>query len=186
MSGPLSLVSLTYSVDLMLRTNRDTIPENWNDRARPILFSEPNHGPFFCFSRQKITGSEHYPLSASLPPMTEEQAEALDLVHFIAEEHGMRARLERGDILLYNNLALLHGREAFRDVEPDMSGEARRRHILRLWVRNEELAWQTPQHLAREWHQVYGDSERRSKAHWRIRPEATAEDRVVGHKFTCS
>ena len=118
--------------------------------------------------------------------MSEEQAEALDMVHFLAEKHGMRARLERGDILLYNNLAVLHGREAFRDVEPDMASEARRRHIMRLWVRNEALAWQTPGPLAREWHQVYGDSERRAKAQWHIRPEDTDKDRVVGHKLTCS
>ena len=108
------------------------------------------------------------------------------MVHFVAEKHGMRMRLERGDILLYNNLAVLHGREAFRDVETGNIGEARRRHILRLWVRNERLAWKTPDPLAREWHQVYGDSERRAQAQWRIRPEDTDEDRVVGHKFTCS
>jgi hypothetical protein len=114
--------------------------------------------------------------------MTEEQAEALDMVHYIAEEHGITMTLKSGDMLFYNNLAVLHGRNAFTDAE---TGD-HRRHILRLWVRNEERAWQTPKELAREWHLVYGESERRARAHWRLRPEDTDKDRVIGHKMTCS
>ncbi|PSN59647.1 Clavaminate synthase-like protein, partial [Corynespora cassiicola Philippines] len=118
--------------------DKDKTPAVWH--ARPILFREPNHGPFFCFSRQKITGSEHYPLSPTLPAMSEEEAEALDMVHYIAEDHGLTMSLRPGDMLFYNNLAVLHGRNAFTNNETG----THRRHILRLWVRNEEHAWQTP------------------------------------------
>ncbi|KAF2761734.1 Clavaminate synthase-like protein [Pseudovirgaria hyperparasitica] len=160
--------------------DKDKPPEVWH--ARPILFGEKEHGPFFCFSRQKITGSEHYPLSQSLPAMSEEQAEALDMIHYVAEETGITMSLKPGDMLLYNNLGVLHGRNAFTDAEV---GD-HRRHILRLWVRNEERAWDTPEELAREWHLVYGDSVRRARAQWRMRPEDTEKDRVIGHKSTCS
>jgi hypothetical protein len=154
-------------------------------RSRAILFPEPTHGPFFCFSRQKITGSEFYPLSPTLPAMSESQAEALDLVHWVAEKHGLVMRLDPGDVLLYNNLALLHGRNAFTDSNAGNTMKGRR-HILRLWVRNEGRAWKTPEGLVPDWHSVYGDSERRARAHWRIRPEDTDKDRVIGHKATCS
>lgn len=159
---------------------RDKPPLEWN--ARPILFPERKHGPFFCFSRQKITGSEHYPLSPSLPAMSEEQAEALDMVHYVAEDHGLTMTLDPGDMLFYNNLAVLHGRTAFKDAD---TGD-HRRHIIRLWVRNEEHAWETPPALAREWHLVYGESERRARAQWKINPEDIERDRVIGHKMTCS
>jgi len=161
--------------------HRDKPPAVWT--ARPILFPEANHGPFFCFSRQKITGSEHYPLSPTLPAMTEEQAEALDAVHYAAEECGITMTLDPGDILLYNNLGVLHGRNAFND---DAQSGEHRRHILRLWLRNEDLAWQTPPGLERDWFLVYGESERRGRAQWRMRPEDTDRDRVIGHKMTCS
>ncbi|CAO2655440.1 Nn.00g105040.m01.CDS01 [Neocucurbitaria sp. VM-36] len=160
--------------------DKDKPPIVWN--ARPILFPESKHGPFFCFSRQKITGSQHYPLSPTLPAMSEEQAEALDMVHYIAEEHGIVMTLEPGDMLFYNNLAVLHGRNAFTDTD---TGD-HRRHIIRLWVRNEEHAWETPAELAREWHLVYGESERRARAQWKINPEDVEKDRVIGHKMTCS
>lgn len=35
--------------------------------------------------------------------MTEEQAEAFDLIHFVAEKHGLAMSLGPGDILLFNN-----------------------------------------------------------------------------------
>ena len=161
--------------------DKDERPQAW--APRPILLPEPNHGPFFCFSRQKITGSENYPLSSDLPPMTEEQAEALDAVHYAAEKHGLKMRLRKGDVVFCNNFALLHGREAFRDVA---SEGKEMRHILRLWARNESLAWKTPEALKGDWFSVYGDSERRERAQWRIRKEDTDRERVIGHKQTCS
>ena len=142
---------------------------------------EPEHGPFFCFSRQKLTGSDNYPLSPTMPAMTDSQAEALDMVHFTAEKHGLKIPLQRGDMMLYNNLAVLHGREAFRS--PKMSDN--KRHVLRLWLRNEKMAWQTPLGLARDWYRVFSDSQRRKRAHWTIRPEDTDEEQVIGHKSSC-
>jgi len=114
--------------------------------------------------------------------MTEAQAEALDMVHFVGEKHGVEMKLDPGDMLLYNNLALLHGRKAFTDVNV---GE-HKRHILRLWVRNTDLAWKTPDGLTRDWFLVYKESDRRGKAHWMVRVEDTDRDRVIGHKMTCS
>ena len=98
--------------------------------------------------------------------MTEVQAEALDVVHFTAEKHSLKVLLQRDDMVLYNNLAVLHGREAFAD--PKMSDNGR--HILRLWLRNRDKAWQTPLGLAKDWYRIFGDSQCQNGAHWTIRP----------------
>ena len=114
--------------------------------------------------------------------MTEAQAEALDMIHFFAEKHTIVVKSEPGDILLCNNLALLHGRKAFTDAASDNH----KRHIMRLWLRNEEHAWHTPKGLERDWSLVYGNSERRARRQWMIRPEDVEKERVIGHKITCS
>lgn len=98
------------------------------------------------------------------------------MVHFTAEKHGLKLHLQCGDMMLYNNLAILHGREAFVGPKTSKNG----RHLLRLWLRNKELAWQTPLGLARDWYQ------RQRRVHWTIRPEDTEKDQVVGHKKTCN
>ena len=51
----------------------------------------------------------------------------------------------------FNNLGLLHARESFID------GENGKRHMIRLWVRNDELAWKTPECLQDRWEAHYGD-----------------------------
>lgn len=114
--------------------------------------------------------------------MTEAQAEALDLVHFVAEKHSIEVKSAPGDMLLCNNLALLHGRKAFTDATPN----DHKRHVMRLWLRNEKRAWQTPKGLEKGWSLVYGDSERRHRAQWMFRPEDVDKERVIGHKITCS
>ncbi|OCK79232.1 Clavaminate synthase-like protein [Lepidopterella palustris CBS 459.81] len=152
-------------------------PAYWNNRA--ILFNFSGYGPGFCFSRRPITGSPTSPRSPGVPPMTEVQAEALDMVHFTAVKHQISMRLQRGDIQLINNLAVFHARNGFRDK----IGE--QRHIIRLWLRNEELAWKTPEGLKRTWFEKYGESERRKIAKWNIEPGASRE-RVIYRSDSCS
>lgn len=113
--------------------------------------------------------------------MTHEQAEALDMVHFTAEKHLVSLQMERGDMQFLNNLAAFHGREAFTDNE----STEQKRHMLRLWLRNEEYAWGTPEALKDSWFSIYGNSERMSKACWRIDATDVEKQHVVTRKFTC-
>jgi hypothetical protein len=66
---------------------------------------------------------------AGAPKMTAAQDEALDLLAEIAEETCMRFRLEKGDMLFFNNHITYHGREPFDD---DVT-TAQDRLLLRLW-----------------------------------------------------
>lgn len=82
--------------------------------------------------------------------MTELQAEAIDLVHFTAAKQALVFKQRRGDMILINNFAVFHGRNGFEDVGTE------KRHILRLWLRNEEKAWSIPDCLRRSWEEIYG------------------------------
>lgn len=111
--------------------------------------------------------------------MTEEQAEALDMVHFIGMKHKLEISLKPGDIQLINNLAVSHARNDFSNTNE------KQRHIMRMWLRHEGQAWHTPEALKESWFRVYGNSEVRSVAHWNMNPSADRE-RVISRKFTCS
>jgi Taurine catabolism dioxygenase TauD, TfdA family len=162
---------------LLLYIYRHQTPAFWNTRG--ILFNFENKGPGLCFSRRPITGSPTSPRTPGVPPISEVQAEALDMVHFLAVKHKLTMRLERGDIQLINNLAIQHSRNHFTD------SDTQRRHIVRLWLRNEELAWKTPDGLKKTWFEKYGNSERRKRARWNIEPGATRE-RVLFRSDSCS
>jgi len=114
--------------------------------------------------------------------MTESQAEALDFLHFTAEKHSLTFRLQPGDILFANNLALLHSRGEYTE---SAQGE-HKRHLLRLWLRNEELAWQLPEALGQDWFDVYGDeSERRARAFWTIGADDLDMGQFLSPVTTC-
>lgn len=69
-------------------------------------------------------------------PLTDAQIEAMDLLDQLARAPEMRIhfRLRPGDLLLVNNLVVLHARTQFEDhVEQD-----RRRHMVRLWLESFE------------------------------------------------
>jgi len=70
--------------------------------------------------------------------------------------------MEPGDIRFINNLGLLHGREAFHDEQD------RKRHLVRLWLRNETEAWPLPPALRLAWARVFDDTERQEI--WEIEP----------------
>ena len=65
-----------------------------------------------------------------VPPFTEAQREALDLVLTVAEEVSLKMDFDVGDIQLLHNHVILHARTEFEDyAEVD-----RKRHLLRLWL----------------------------------------------------
>ncbi|KAM7187469.1 hypothetical protein V8F33_011209 [Rhypophila sp. PSN 637] len=97
---------------------------------RPILlpFGE-NHGPSFFYSRRPLTGSPVAPRTVGIPPMTERQAEALDMVHFTAVKCQLKFEARRGDIICVNNLAVMHAREGFTDFDEGFHSEDDQKHV---------------------------------------------------------
>ncbi|KAH6665532.1 hypothetical protein B0J14DRAFT_606306 [Halenospora varia] len=124
--------------------------------TRPLLFHSPAQGlsperVIIQYARRGFTGFLHLPRSQDIPPITEEQAEALDALHFLAEKFSLTLDFQKGDIQFVNNVAIFHARDGFVD-EP-----GKERHLLRLWLRDPELAWETPGLLQERWDELYKD-----------------------------
>ncbi|PPQ82715.1 hypothetical protein CVT26_001034, partial [Gymnopilus dilepis] len=125
--------------------------------TRPLLYFE-DEKIIIQYARRIFTGFLGLPRSEGIPPITEAQAEALDTIHYLAEKYALGLSFEKGDIQYINNLSIFHGRDGYVD-KPD-----KKRHLLRLWLRNEELAWKLPHQLEPTWKKLYysatPDSER--------------------------
>ncbi|CAH0051838.1 unnamed protein product [Clonostachys solani] len=121
---------------------------------RPLLYHQPpkDGDPerlIIQYARRAFTGYWGLPRSADIPAITEAQAEALDALHYAAEKHAVALELKAGDIQFVNNLSIFHARGGFKD------SEEKQRHLVRLWLRDEELAWKTPAPLQDRWDKVY-------------------------------
>ncbi|KAH8690563.1 hypothetical protein BGW36DRAFT_388972 [Talaromyces proteolyticus] len=124
--------------------------------TRPLLFhtaptaSAPER-VLIQYARRSFTGYQSLPRSTDIPPITEAQAEALDALHFLAEKYAVGLDFRAGDVQYVNNLSIFHARDAFTDTPENQ------RHLLRLWLRDEENAWPTPDRLGDVWKRVYAD-----------------------------
>ncbi|RDB24020.1 hypothetical protein Hypma_008647 [Hypsizygus marmoreus] len=126
----------------------DSFGVNPSYKTRPLLYHEDGHA-IIQYSRRHFTGYGSHKRSPDIPPITEAQAEALDAVHFLAEKYSLGLNFQKGDIQYINSMGLLHSRDAFRD-DPEYT-----RHLVRLWLRNDELAWKTPGPLEPIWKKLY-------------------------------
>lgn len=117
----------------------------------------------FSFSRRAFTGTEAWSRPAGIPQLSETQAEALDAVQFAAERNQLELVTQPGDLQFINNLAVLHSRQAFED-----DGQSHR-HLVRLWLRNDEMAWALPQPLQLAWDRVFADDVDREQR-WALEP----------------
>jgi len=117
-------------------------------------------------SPQPCTASSSSAQSSSSPavqPITPQQREALELVQQIAEKHQLELVMQRGDLAFINNFALLHARDGFVDTD-----EAHTRYLVRLWLKNDELAWSLPPVLHRGNVATFDPTARQV---WNIMPE---------------
>lgn len=147
--------------------------------TRQLLHNFNMHGPGFSYSRRPLTGAPFSPHSPGVPAMTEVQAEALDMVHFTAKAHQLAIKLERGDMEIFNNFAMFHARNGFVD---DGSST---RHMVRLWLKSRQFAWDTPKALEETSWDIYGNTEHRAIGKWDVH-RAPPINRVLTKKMGCS
>jgi hypothetical protein len=116
------------------------------------------------FSRRPLVGNASSPRTPDIPDLSGSQIEALNMVQTVAEQHAVSMKLKPGDMLFWNNLALLHSRSGFTD-SPE-----RRRHLLRLWLRNAESEknWPIPLDLQAAWSEAFDHAGRPQS--WPIEP----------------
>lgn len=144
-----------------------------NTMLRPILYPSSTSRPLMLFSRRNLTGCYQTQRSASAPNLSDRQIDALDAIHFAAQKHAFSIPQRKGDIILFNNMAVLHARENFQE-QPQMSdGESGPalpshssssaavmpddRHLMRLWLRDRRRGIRIPNELRHIWEIVYGE-----------------------------
>lgn len=94
------------------------------------------------FNRYMLIGRPpHTPRADNLAVCTPEQIDALDMIQELAEKYQLVLDMQPGDMTYTNNWAILHSREAFHD-DAEHS-----RYLVRLWLKNEKLAWELPECL---------------------------------------
>ncbi|KAL2437195.1 Taurine hydroxylase-like protein SAT17 [Exophiala dermatitidis] len=145
--------------DLIETLSQDWIADNFGKpgqpyTGRPLLFFQPASADkpervILQYARRTFTGFGALPRSKDIPPITEAQAEALDALHFLGEKFNVGLDFRKGDIQYVNNLAVFHARDGFEDTAEQQ------RHLLRLWLRDPEYAWETPDALKPRWAQLY-------------------------------
>jgi hypothetical protein len=79
-----------------------------------VLYNEDGH-IVIQYSRRQFVGYGMQLRSAHIPPISEAQAEALDMLHFYAEKYSLELKFKKGDIQYINSMGLLHARDAFID-----------------------------------------------------------------------
>lgn len=86
--------------------------------------------PRVFFIAWYIRDSQRHP---DAPRLTAEQLDALAMIENIANDKNFHIEMqfEPGDVQLLNNTTVLHSRESYTDDDDP----ARRRHLLRLWLR---------------------------------------------------
>ncbi|KOC13077.1 hypothetical protein AFLA70_102g003010 [Aspergillus flavus AF70] len=126
-------------------------------KYRPLLFYQPASGStpervILQFSRRSFSG---FGAHSQLNRLSPAQVEALDALHFLAEKFHVAMELKRGDMQFINNLSMIHARNSYVD------GPGSRRHLLRLWLRDPENGWATPDALRSRADRLYDEKFRR-------------------------
>lgn len=95
--------------------------------TKPVLFTQRGR-PAITYLRSYIDQGHDRP---DVPPLTVRQRTALDALDALIGSSSalLTGKLREGELALFDNLALLHGRTEFRD-EPDHT-----RLLLRTWIR---------------------------------------------------
>lgn len=147
--------------DLIRTLSEDWVFDGYGNPTRPFTVKPLLHHTLangdspervvIQYARRGFTGFLHLPRSESIPPITEPQAEALDALHFLADRFSVTLDFQKGDVQYVNNLSIFHARDGFVDTP------GRQRHLLRLWLRDPELAWETPAPLKERWDELYKD-----------------------------
>ncbi|KAK3990769.1 hypothetical protein QBC44DRAFT_368741 [Cladorrhinum sp. PSN332] len=113
--------------------------------VRPLQVVDSDKLPIlFRFSRYPITGFQR-DRNPDLPEPTAAQREAADCIQFRAAKNSITLPVVKGDILLVNDMALFHAREAFDDGNIPL-----KRHLVKMYFRDPEQGWEIPLSMEQE------------------------------------
>lgn len=145
-SGGLSLICSSLAIrNEIKRTRSDLLeilykPFHWSWKGQEAPGEKPHYEqPVYSEHNGKFASRDikSHIISAGkdfpeLPPLTDEQMEALTLINTLANDPKFHLSMmfEPGDMQFLNNHVTLHSRTEFEDYE----GPDRKRHLLRMWL----------------------------------------------------
>ncbi|MCJ1282520.1 hypothetical protein MMC26_001843 [Xylographa opegraphella] len=144
-----------------------TLLDDWAWES-PSISKQTERGPivilhksqvFMNCSRVRISGTTTRSRPEFLPPLTSQQLEALELLQSVASDVAISFRFQQGDMLVFNNLGMMHARSSFIDQEH--SGH--KRHLLRLIARNDFAADILPQSFRERLERLYEHEDKDEK-----------------------
>lgn len=108
--------------------------------------------------------------------------DALDAVHFTAAKYAIQVTPQKGEMYFVNNLSCLHSRAAYKDdnEKDELHPRGRRRHLLRLWLRDPPRGRDMEGPIKERWERVF-DRTSSSKGRWLLTREM--EPRVISEKL---
>ncbi|KAK3115469.1 hypothetical protein LTR53_005171 [Teratosphaeriaceae sp. CCFEE 6253] len=116
----------------------------------PCIFFEAGR-LIMRFMKAPLEGSEDARRDKRLAPLRPEQVHALRVVDALALKYTVTFRLQAGDMIFFNNLALLHARNKFQDGD----AQGAKRHLTRMIVRDSQEGWEIPEMLHEHWSRWY-------------------------------
>jgi hypothetical protein len=103
-------------------------------------------------------------MTNNIPELSGDQLDALQAVSDAASQVELQLKLETGDLLFFNNLALIHRRDAYTDDDTSS------RHMVRLWLRSQKYGWAIPDGMLPPWEAAYGENRKIKTRHYPIVP----------------
>ncbi|KAF8545248.1 hypothetical protein BDD12DRAFT_871931 [Trichophaea hybrida] len=129
----------------------DTLHPEMPSYEKPLLHYHKEK-VFLQSFRRPFTGFGNTARSSQLPPITGAQMIALDELHYAALKDCFVLDFEDGDLLWFNNLALLHARDTYQVRTGD-----EQRHLLKMFVRDQTRGWEVPPAMSDRWRELYCD-----------------------------
>jgi Taurine catabolism dioxygenase TauD, TfdA family len=85
----------------------------------------------------------------------------------VARRVELKIKTRPGDLHFVNNLAVLHRRDEFVDDEGTSWGKKKKRHLVRMRIRNQKMGWELPRELEGEWNKAFAEEGERV---WHLEP----------------
>lgn len=104
------------------------------------------------FGRVPLIGNAIHPRPAHLPRISMKRFKALEDIERAARKVQLEMETKPGDIHFINNLFILHKRDSFKNGD----GVGEKRHLVRMRLRDDELGWNLPESLRKEWADAFG------------------------------
>lgn len=129
--------------------------QNYDTDGTPLITNVAGDKLVLQYSRLPVTGFRKEGPNPTLPHPTQERLEAMDMLEDLGMKYLLALPRIPGDIAFINNLCLMHSRNAF-DIDASGNPLPSKRHLVKLMLRDPQLAWEFPKSLDWISKRIYG------------------------------